>query len=172
MTKLVVIGEQCPPMMPGHCALCGYSGPTEHQTQRLWLDIGLTIDFYGTVYFCEVCAGSIARAFGFKQESEFIDQEMKLAELGEREAHVGIELKLAKSEIEELRNAINTFTRVNSSSTDSSPSPDVDNKEATGSAKTSGRSNKGPTKSPTEQRPKNVQRSHSDDELTELLGNL
>jgi hypothetical protein len=52
--------------LPGKCAICGYAGAgTDGQPRRSFLDIGLDVDYYGAVIFCEQCVVDLVLPLGF-----------------------------------------------------------------------------------------------------------
>lgn len=42
-------------LLPANCSSCGSS-----QNNRKYVDLGLSIEFYGSIYFCEFCFASVA----------------------------------------------------------------------------------------------------------------
>lgn len=71
--------ENGPVASPGHCAVCGFSGP-----ERRYLDPRLDFEFFGSCIFCETCVTSMAQIFGLLSESAVADLE-KRVENAERE---------------------------------------------------------------------------------------
>lgn len=59
-----------PPSSPGKCAVCGSSN-------KPVIDIGLDVDFYGVVYFCNECATQIGKAVGMHIHDEVITLQME-----------------------------------------------------------------------------------------------
>ena len=55
---------QRPMVIPGHCAVCG-------TPNRPVVDFGMTLEFYGAVYLCEVCLTEAARTIGMVTAEEF-----------------------------------------------------------------------------------------------------
>lgn len=78
-----------PMAFPAKCAICG-SG-----TKKV-VDFGLDIEFYGVVYFCEECVGTIAAVSGYAKP---VEREYPLAEV-ERE------------EYERVRNILDSVCRI------------------------------------------------------------
>lgn len=52
-----------PTALPSKCAICGAS-PTPDDPRR-WVDFGLSLEFYGVVYFCTFCVANVAEAINF-----------------------------------------------------------------------------------------------------------
>ncbi len=60
--------SDAPNALPGKCAVCGYaaSGDTNQPLDhRKYVDFGLDIDYYGTVYFCTDCVNELAKQLGY-----------------------------------------------------------------------------------------------------------
>lgn len=55
-----------PIAVPGKCACCGTA-------TRPVVDFGMTLEFYGAVYFCETCLAEAARAIGFVSPEEIAE---------------------------------------------------------------------------------------------------
>lgn len=58
-TKFQVV--PAPIQVPGTCSSCGSSSNED----RDYVDFGLTLDFYGVVYFCTFCFNECANALGY-----------------------------------------------------------------------------------------------------------
>lgn len=67
--------EDVPRTQPGKCANCGAS----KNDGRRYVDFGLLVDWYGTVYLCGECLHDVASEMGL-----FNDLEQELAEVKER----------------------------------------------------------------------------------------
>jgi hypothetical protein len=52
---------------PGVCVLCGTSGGDN----RTFIDFGKQLDWYGAIYFCNICIAEISRAIGFVPVDDF-----------------------------------------------------------------------------------------------------
>jgi hypothetical protein len=53
-----------PSVLPNKCAVCGYSN-SGSSADRQYVDFGLSIDWYGAVYFCTACMTNIAEVLGY-----------------------------------------------------------------------------------------------------------
>lgn len=78
---------------PGKCANCGAS----RLDGRTYIDFGLEVEFYGTVIFCSICIGDMARNLG-----AFRALELKILQLENKIE----ELKGNKNLSEELKNTV------------------------------------------------------------------
>lgn len=56
-----------PNALPGKCTLCGSVGGDG----RKFVDFGMSLDYYGVVYFCTFCVTELAEAIGFISERRF-----------------------------------------------------------------------------------------------------
>lgn len=52
-----------PYLLPGKCVCCG-------TVDRPVVDLGMSLDRYGVVYFCEDCIGEAARQFGYSSPAD------------------------------------------------------------------------------------------------------
>jgi hypothetical protein len=59
---------EAPRMNPGTCVICGAARTDD----RDYLDFGLTIDFYGVVYFCTLCFQEVCNHLGFLTKEQVI----------------------------------------------------------------------------------------------------
>lgn len=73
MTRFQLV--DVPVLMPGNCIICGSVGDDE----RKFVDIGITIEFIGTVYFCTHCMSEALNIMGFvsKEAYEAMRAEVK-----------------------------------------------------------------------------------------------
>lgn len=63
-----------PPALPGHCGICGSA------TKEQYLDLNLSFDYYGVLYFCNDCIADIARQLGYALPGEVVATNERLAE--------------------------------------------------------------------------------------------
>lgn len=54
-----------PAAAPGKCAVCGFAG---REYNRQYVDFGMSLDFYGVVYFCTDCLKAAAVRIGMSDE--------------------------------------------------------------------------------------------------------
>lgn len=106
----VKLVEGAPPCLPGKCSICGNTG----EAGRKFLDIGLELDFYGVVYFCNLCLSS-----SILPHLELVPLDMLVQVQEELE-----EAKAATTELEiqnnELRSVLESLSKLGfNSSTDS-----------------------------------------------------
>ena len=90
-----------PAAAPGKCVVCGYTGGDTGGT-RMFIDIGLDIDFYGVVYFCTDCMDSTAEILGYITPSRAEQLETANAQMSLR---IG-ELEIVEAKLNELRTVI------------------------------------------------------------------
>lgn len=64
-----------PDEMPGHCIVCGAS-----DNDRQYIDFGMSLDFYGVVYFCTHCFAEASAAAGFLPVQMLDAMRVKLVE--------------------------------------------------------------------------------------------
>lgn len=83
--------NEFPVNLPGTCYLCGASNASG---RKWYLDAGVDIDFVGTLYICQDCFATLARATG-----EFFSQDQVDEFLGyQQDAVAEAELVIAKYE--------------------------------------------------------------------------
>ena len=63
-----------PDFAPGKCANCGSSRTND----REYLDFGLQVDWYGTVYLCSLCIADMAKTLGLYAAMEDEREKLKL----------------------------------------------------------------------------------------------
>lgn len=87
-----------PVALPGHCSVCGYAGGED----RKFIDVDLTVDFYGAVIFCTFCVVSMGEVLGFVTP-EIYDN------LADRHGAALQELTRLGTENDRLSNALNAM---------------------------------------------------------------
>jgi hypothetical protein len=65
-----------PPCSPGKCVICGNCGDKESN----FIDFGFDIDFYGIVYFCEICICQVLTVLDYIPTDELRRVKRKLVE--------------------------------------------------------------------------------------------
>jgi len=63
-----------PTELPGTCASCGASSPDD----RDYIDLGISLDFFGAIYFCTFCYTEGANALGYVSPEQARELEDKL----------------------------------------------------------------------------------------------
>jgi len=94
--------------LPGKCASCGYSGGTNDLSadyERMFIDFGFDVDFYGVVGFCTDCVKEMGTVLGLVPPEEY---QKVLTDLS-AEISRSQELGLAN---DQLRGTIHTLTDV------------------------------------------------------------
>jgi hypothetical protein len=102
--------SEYPSLLPSKCVICGSVGGDS----RVFIDIGLQIEFYGAVYFCSYCYWEGCRRLGWTDPREVA----KLYELTESLTKMVEKIKKDKDVYESaLRNLLNNDpTRFNDAS--------------------------------------------------------
>lgn len=62
-----VVVHRHPPANPGKCVVCGFGGGDD----RVYIDFGFDIDYYGAVYFCSFCMVEVANAVGYVSADQY-----------------------------------------------------------------------------------------------------
>jgi hypothetical protein len=104
-----------PVALPAKCSGCGIGHNNENRRQ--FIDIGISLDFYGVVYFCTECFAEIAVSLGFISVDTWTDiQELSVkvaAENGElREENVGLRSTVELLASHRCRDAIAEFANL------------------------------------------------------------
>ncbi len=68
---------EVPAMAPGKCIVCGSCGGDG----RKFIDISMTVEFYGKVYFCSFCFEECCSYLGWMSQENNELQEMEIQEL-------------------------------------------------------------------------------------------
>lgn len=66
-----------PVALPAKCAICGYPGGDD----RRFIDIGLTVDYYGAVIFCTSCIVDIANKLNYFSPEQYYSMADCIAKL-------------------------------------------------------------------------------------------
>jgi hypothetical protein len=88
-----------PIALPGQCYFCGSA------TKNPYIDWGVSIEFYGALYTCEECTGSVASLLGWvphKLHSEIVK---KYTEISQENFELLIQNRALKQAIESLTTA-------------------------------------------------------------------
>jgi hypothetical protein len=117
MSKYIIV--DVPRMQPGKCANCGAS----KNDGRKYVDFGLQVDWYGTVYLCGTCLHDVSNEMGLFNEIEqklslVIDMDERLAALKNQ----GVELH--ETVVKTFKEFENFYVSLHSSGVDSNPEPD------------------------------------------------
>lgn len=156
-----------PPVLPNKCAVCGTT-----EAGETYLDFGLDLDFYGTVYLGGACFREAANTLGYYSPEQY-DLAMAKVEATRQENNRLLEI------LEAYKNVVGSIDHINSSSvaipeptsvelpeqqepklSDKEPKPDNSKPQEKG---------RGFIKPVNEQRSTNVQR---DDSLDSLLDDI
>jgi len=62
-----IVTHNVPPAAPGKCVVCGFGG----RDDRVYIDFGFDIDYYGVVYFCSECMTEVAAAVGYIKQDKY-----------------------------------------------------------------------------------------------------
>jgi hypothetical protein len=98
------------PPLPGKCAACGYSGGTDSISstyERMFIDLGFDVDYYGTIVFCTTCVIEMGSVLGFVTPTVANELRDKVSSLTASNQELG----LANNQ---LRGALNVLTSVSS----------------------------------------------------------
>ena len=63
-----IVVHNVPPAAPGKCVVCGFGGKDD----RVYIDFGFDLDFYGVVYFCSECMTEVANGIGFVSADQYV----------------------------------------------------------------------------------------------------
>lgn len=88
-----------PPCSPGTCVVCGTPGDSDSK----FVDFGFDIDFYGVVYFCEVCIKEVMHVLDFVPTELYEDICNDLFIAGNRIEDLEVENRNLKNAIRSLR---------------------------------------------------------------------
>lgn len=68
---------EAPRLNPGDCVMCGASRTDDRQ----YIDIGLTVDFIGVIYFCTKCMQEVANTLGclMPEQTKQLEDELDAA---------------------------------------------------------------------------------------------
>ncbi len=151
-----------PDASPGKCSNCGASRPG-----RLYVDIGLHIEWYGAVFFCKLCLTEIAVKVGlFTQFNDTIARlNERIAELESTKDHASKLNETVTRTAEELKEFyVSIYPPRNEPSVDSTPSVESNSTES--DSERAAATAKQPIKSNPSTKSSNVQ------SLADLLGNV
>lgn len=59
--------------LPANCLSCGSS-----QNNRKYIDLGLAVEFYGSIYFCEFCFSAVAEDLEYVPQGQHISVAVQL----------------------------------------------------------------------------------------------
>lgn len=70
---------EAPRLSPGDCVMCGASRTDD----RDYVDIGLTVDFVGVIYFCTICMTEVANRLGclMPEQTKKLEDELDAAQM-------------------------------------------------------------------------------------------
>lgn len=92
-----------PAALPGNCVICGSVGGDG----RRFIDFGWQQDFYGAIYFCEMCITEVMDALGFVREDIYNN-------LKSENENLKTSLEQANRNVETLRETIKNVFAVDS----------------------------------------------------------
>lgn len=147
-----------PFMAPGKCVICGSAGGDElSSTKREFFDFQFDLDYYGVIYICTHCMTEAVNQVGWINHDQWheVNRQWEEAELN---------LALAKTEIENLRNALNALgalnlsggSIVNSDASATAPTNEAVKHQQPAPTKSSKLTKQGPAQSNDEPRPEDV----------------
>lgn len=134
--------------LPSKCVSCGASGLNDG---RKFIDFGYDIDYYGAVYFCELCFVEICKQLGWisKKESVELEEEYMLTKA---------RMKTLEDEVIAYRNILDGVDFLHLSNTDSS----TNDKEVFGNSSTKSAANEKSVGQNTKPGSSNISDSKSD----------